>query len=135
MDETISTLERAALTGDADAVRKLAAIARRNAGEDEAAIIRLPLTPSRVERGAARAVRNFAVAFTPGGGARRERGRKLLLCPSSIDGFFDLDILMRSSGEVATVATIGGRYIWGKDNTDGKLQLRVDGKLALETSR
>jgi len=127
MDETISTLERAALTGDADAVRKLAAIARRAAGEDEDGILRFPLTPSRVERGSARTVRNFAIAFTPG----RNGARKLLCCPPGADEGFDLDILMRKDGNVATVANI-----WGRASTaDGKLQLRVDGKLALETNR
>lgn len=124
-DSEIARLERDALTGSADAIRALARIARRAAGEGDD-VIRLPLVPIREERGNARVVRNFAVAFTGRNGTR-----KMLCCPVGADEGFDLDVYMRKDGNVATVANV-----WGRASTaDGKLQLRINGQLALETKR
>jgi hypothetical protein len=119
-DEEIRSLERQALEGDADAVRRLAAMAMRSTEPVEGIVLR----PQPWSVGA-RSMRNFWVTLSVDG-----KASQVATGPSRADGGFSLTVLMRDSGGAVKAMDVAGLV-----RRDGKLELQVDGKTALVTER
>jgi hypothetical protein len=101
LDTTIRELEREALQGDADAIRKLAAVARRTA-EVQHVEEGLKLTPREVGC-SARAVRNWFIDVDVDG---RESG--VQTGPKAKDGGFSMRLLQRKEGGAVEVLSLRG---------------------------
>ena len=114
LDATIRGLERDALTGDHDAIRKLAAMASRTA--EVPAEEGIKITP-RETGCSARAVRNWFIDLEVEGRSAVQAG------PKAKDGGFSFRLLQRKDGGAVAVL-----HLAGFASQDGELVLRLDGR-------
>ena len=118
-DEEIRSLERQALEGDVDAIRRLAQRASHAPPLPRGIVLR-----PRPASSGARNVRNFWVTLDVDG-----KSAQVATGPSAANGGFSLTVLMRDRGGAIRAMEVRGRA------EGGRLVLEVDGETALTTER